>query len=110
MGEALQLMHEVFSPETGAPLDGAVGAADQDCGELMTAWLAAPWSGAWQPALRSPLLHAPDLRDACPDPSAIGASSWANPSFSGVVSVPGPRGAAHGPAARDAVEAHENHP
>ena len=99
VGEALQLMHEVFSPETGAPLDGAVGAADQDCGELMTAWLAAPWSGAWQPAVGSPLLHAPDLRDACPDSSAIGASSWANPSFPGMVSVPGHRGATHGPAA-----------
>ena len=99
VSEVLQLMHEVFSPETGAPLDGAVGAADQGCGESLTTWLAAPWCGSWQQALGSPLLHAPDLRDAWPDSSAIGASSWANPSLPGMVGVPGHRGATHGPAA-----------
>ena len=103
-------MHEVFSPETGAPLDGAVGAADQGCGESLTTWLAAPWCGSWQQALGSPLLHAPDLRDAWPDSSAIGASSWATLAIRAWRVFQGNEVPRMGRLPREAVEADEDHP
>jgi hypothetical protein len=82
VGEALQLMHEVFSPGTGAPLKGAVVAAGQGYGESLTAWLTAPRRGvpaagtrfsaaarSWTAAMS--VLTRPRSANLCEQPSAI---------------------------------------
>jgi hypothetical protein len=84
VGEVLQLMHEIFSPETGAQLKGAVVAADQGYGESLKAWLTAPRCGvpaagtrflaagrSWTAAM--PDLTRPRSANLCEPPSAIWA-------------------------------------